>query len=97
MPPQMPPPQGQPQPEGPGEDESGHGGGAQALVEGIHTDLMKFMDMVQASDPAVAQKLDAVIQAFQAVVQELVGGGGQKPAGPQGQPTAGGPGAVPAM
>lgn len=86
-------PQAQPQPP---EQESG--GGAQALVEGIHTDMMKFMEMVQGSAPEVAQKLDAVIQAFQAVVQELVGGGGPaKPqAGPPGQSPQG-PGAVPAM
>ena len=94
MPPQMPPPQpnaaaqGAPPPE--------QGGGVQELVEGIHTDMMKFLELVQESAPQVAQKLEAVVQAFQLVVQELVSGGGGKPQGaPPGQPSAGGPGSVP--
>ncbi len=84
----MPPPDEMP-------PEQGEGGGVQKLVEGIHTDLMKFMELVQSAAPQVAAKLEAVVQGFAAVVEELVGGEKPPQAGPPNQPTDQGAGAVP--
>jgi hypothetical protein len=85
MPPQEMPPQGaQPQAQPP---QGEPGGGAQAVAEGIHTNLMKFMEMVQDVDPQAAEKLGAVAQAFEQVVAELTSGGGE----PQGAPPQAGP------
>lgn len=99
VPPQQPPPSANPDAAGDAapQDQGSAPGGAQQLVEGIHTALMKLMDIVQKVSPESAQDLDEIVNEFQEFVQKLITGqqGPQPQEGPPG-PTAGGPGAVPA-
>lgn len=95
MDPSMAPPQGQP---APGGDQSSPGGASQ-LVADTNSNLMKLMDMLQKKMPDEAQKLGAIVQAFQSFVDGLGQPAGQDSA-PQGPPTTtpeqgGAKGAVP--
>jgi hypothetical protein len=87
---QQPPQQQPPQPE--------QGGGeVQQLVETTYAGLQQLMEIVSGASPELAEKFGAVVQGFQMVIEALVKGGGQpQEQGPRG-PSAGGPGAVPAM
>lgn len=98
MPPQGPPQQPPQQPEGVAPGGAGGGSPVKKLAEGIHSGLMQFMDLLESSqlDPGLKEQLGAVISAYQEFIQNLVGGGGQAQPQERG-PTAGGPGAVPAM
>ena len=92
MPQQAPPPAQAPQPP---PKEGDEGGGVQQLVEGIYTGLLKFQEILGGTSPELAQKLEAVTQGFQAIVEALVGGGEGDAQPQQPGPTAGGPGSVP--
>jgi hypothetical protein len=88
---QQPPAQQPPQP------EQGGGGEVQQLVETTYAGLQQLMEIVAGASPELAEKMGAVVQGFQMVIEALVKGGGEPPQqGPKG-PSAGGPGAVPAM
>jgi hypothetical protein len=91
---QQQPPQQSPQPE-----QQGGGGEVQQLVETTYAGLQQLMEIVSGASPELAEKFQAVVQGFQMVIEALVKGGGEPPQqsqGPRG-PSAGGPGAVPAM
>ena len=57
------------------------GGGLTQTVADVHSGLLKIMDALQAKFPEDAQKLQAVIQGYQSVIDSL----GQAPGaeGPQ--------------
>lgn len=65
----------------PASDDQEGGGGARELISGIHSGLIKFMELLD-QEPSIApeekQELGSLIQGFQSLVEKL----GQ----PQGQP-----------
>ena len=91
------PPQGAPAPEQPQSSP----GGASELVAGLHSGMMKLLDMVSGKFPEIGQKLGAVVQQFQDVIGELGEGSdeaAQQPAVPATTtPEAGAANVKPAM
>lgn len=82
-------PQGQPE----------AGGGVKQLAEQVHSGLSKFMSLLEGAQvpPQVKEQLSGVIQGYEAFVEALLQGGGPQPQAEPRGPSAGGPGAVPAM
>jgi hypothetical protein len=90
-------PAGAPESESPVAESQEHGGGggqATQLVSQIYSGLSKLQQMIAHSgDEGAAQKAGALLQGFEALVDEL----GAAPGGQSPSPAPGGGGPVPAM
>jgi hypothetical protein len=75
------PAQGAPQGGAPQGAEPQAPGGATQMVADIHTNLMKFHDLLSAKFPDDAKALESVIQQYQAIVDNLGQSQGEAPPG----------------
>jgi hypothetical protein len=94
------PPEAQPQAAAP-QGAPAEGGGSpeqafQELVTGISDGFAMLSSIAQEISPDGAQKLSALNDQYQSIIQEIMAGGQGAPAGPgMASPEAGGSGAVP--
>ena len=85
------PAQGQPPAQAQPPQSGGGGGGVSQLVAGIHSGLMKLLDLIQAKFPDDAKNLTGIIQQYQNFIDDL----GKPEAGGGGAPGKPGSGNVP--
>lgn len=91
----MQPMQGQQPPMPPQGQPSNGGGQVSQLVQRVHTDLLKLQEVLSGSSvvpPPAVQKIQALVQQYEALVQEITAGGQPKPQQPpMPQPQPSGP------